>query len=454
MEKNVEKSTFGITAKDKIGYGMGDLGMQCVFGLISSVLQKYYTDMLKIPIASVMVLFIAARVWDAVNDPLWGMVVDSRPRHAKGRYRRWIQYLSVPMALSCVLMFVKIPGLSVTGYLIWASITYVGFGMIYTGVNVPYGSMASVVTSSDSERSSLSVFRSAFSAIGGAAGMVLISLCYVKEDGVKVMSYPKIIIGVSIIAFIAAVACFVCYGLSKERVDTMPKQKKSGKEVWSVVFKTVKSWPFAAVSLSAMCFLAGDVFSQSYNSYLFAYYFNTPELTILPSICRYVPVVFVMLFVGKWIKKIGRKEICAAGTLLAGIANLVLYFMHTTNPYVYLALCFVSGIGYAFMFLQVWALATEVIDYNTVKFGITDTAISYSVFSLIRKLGHAVAAILVNASLLKIGYSTENLTSGTLNRMYDDSVLIPAVLYILVFVLLAFFYPLNKKRLAELQKSK
>ena len=448
------EKTYGITAKDKFGYAMGDLGMQFVFGLIQSVLQKYYTDLLKIPVALVMVLFIAARVWDAVNDPLWGMFVDSRPKNSKGRYRRWVKYLCIPMAVSAVLLFVKLPGLSPAGYFLWACFTYVGFGMIYTGVNVPYGSMASVITSSDSERSSLSVFRSVGSAVGTVPAIVLISLCYVNIDGKKTMSYPKILTGVIIISFCSVIACLLCNRWTTERIDSTPKEKRPLGEVWKTVFKILKCRPFIIASLCALLLLAASVFGQSYYSYLFACYFDAPALTMLPSVCQYIPVAFVMIFVGKWIKKFGRKELCAMGMLLAGLSNLVLFFVQTVNPWFFLIMCFISGIGNAFMFLQVWALATEVIDYNKIRNGINDEAISYSVFSFIRKLGHVAAGILVNASLLQIGYSTENLTPEALHGMYNDSVLIPAVLYILVALLLWFAYPLNKKELQKLQEEK
>ena len=98
----------------------------------------------------------------------------------------------------------------------------------------------------------------------------------------------------------------------------------------------------------------------------------------------------------------------------------------------------------------IWALATEVIDYNEIVLGIEERAISYSLFSFIRKLGHAVAAVFVNASLMKIGYSVDQVTEESLKGMYASSVLIPALLFLGAFVLLMFFYPLNKERVAQL----
>ena len=182
MENSYISRTSGIGAKDKIGYAMGDVASLLVFGLVQSVLQKYYTDVLGIGVVSIMLMFIVARVWDAINDPIWGRIVDSIPAAADGRYRRWMKTLAVPVALSAVLMFVKIPGLSERGYLIYAYVTYILFGMLYTGINIPYGSMAQVITSDERERSSLSIFRSMGSTFGAFPAMVLISFCYVKLE--------------------------------------------------------------------------------------------------------------------------------------------------------------------------------------------------------------------------------------------------------------------------------
>ena len=434
----------GITCKDKWGYMCGDLGMQFVFGLIASVLQKYYTDVLQIPIAMIMMLFIVARIWDAVNDPLWGTFVDMRPVHPKGRYRRWILYVSLPLTAATILMFVRIPGLSVTGYFIYACVTYIGFGMIYTGMNVPYGSLASVITEDDGERGSLSVFRSVGSALGTVPAMLLIMFCYEKVDGVKVMSYQRILIGVIGISIAAGLICLLCYRWTTERVVSAAKDRAEKGSTKNAVLSILKSRPFVVLSASAMLFLAASVFSQSYYTYLADKYFDMPSLSMLAMVCQYLPVALIMGFVGKLNRRFGRKELCAAGMLECGLVYLLLYLLQTQNPWLFLGLCLLAGIGNAFMFLQIWALATEVIDYNEKMLGIEERAISYSLFSFIRKLGHAVAAVFVNASLMSIGYRVDNLTAESLKGMYDSSVLIPAILFLAAFALLAFFYPLNK----------
>lgn len=459
MEQSYISRTSGIGKKDKIGYAMGDVGSLLVFGLVQSVLQKYYTDVMGIGVVSIMFMFVVARIWDAVNDPVWGYVVDSMPVNKDGRYRRWLKLLAVPVAVSAVLMFIKIPGLSENGYLVYAYVTYILFGMLYTGINIPYGSLAQVITSDERERSSLSVFRSMGSTFGAVPAMALISLCYVKNaEGVSVMSYQKILIGVIVIAVLSVCAYLLSYRWTKERVVTQPVPREKGK-VLRVLKILLKSRPFVAVCLVGMLFLAAQMFSTSYFTYLFDYYFHAPALVMMPTMCQYMPVGIIMLFAGKLGSKFGRRDLCAYGMLLTGLCNLILFVMGTKSVWLYLLVLLLSGIGNAFLFLLIWAIATDAIDYNEVTCGLHDEATSYAVFTFMRKLGQTVAAILVNMALLRIGYqdnvlNTANITESTLDSMYADSVLIPAVLYLLIFVILRFVYPLGKKKIEELQQRK
>ena len=459
MEESYISRTSGIGTRDKIGYAMGDLASLLVFGLVQSVLQKYYTDVLGIGVVSIMVMFIIARIWDAINDPLWGRIIDRIEPAPDGRYRRWLKSLAVPVAISAVLMFVKIPGLSSGGYLAYAYVTYILFGMLYTGINIPYGSLAQVITSDDRERSSLSVFRSIGSTFGAMPAMLLISFCYVKSDsGVSVMSYSKILTGVVIISVFSVLAYLLCYRWTTERVPTKPAPKEKG-QTWKVIKILLHSRPYMAVCFVGMLFLAAQMFSQSYYTYLFNYYFNKPGLSMMPTVCQYLPVAVIMLFAGKLGARFGRRDVCAYGMLLAGVCNLALYLVGGTNVWMFLAVCLLSGIGNAFIFLLVWAIATDAIDYNEVNYGLHDEATSYAFFTFMRKLGQTIAAILVNLALLRIGYTdnvlnTANITDSTLNMMFTDSVLIPAVLYFLIFFILRFMYPLGKKKIDELRIEK
>ena len=462
MDNSYISRTSGIRGKDKIGYAMGDLASLLVFGLTQSVLNKYYTDVLEISVLSVMIMTIVARIWDAVNDPIWGRIIDGAKKYPDGRYRHWIKVFSVPTALAAVLMFADVRGFSAGGRVIWIYVTYILFGMLYTCINIPFGSLAQEITSDDKERSSLSVFRSIGSTFGAMPAMVLASVCYVTlADGKKQMDFSRVFIGACIIALFSILFYFLCYRWSKERVDTNPSVREKG-QTRKVIKTLLKSRPFMAVSLASMLFLAAQMFGQGYNSYLFHHYFNKPGLTMLPTVFQYLPVAVIMFFASRLGNKYGRREICSWGILLAAVFYLALFVLALfgiTPVWLYLAACLMSGIGTAFIFLLVWVLATDAIDYNTVTYGLNDEATSYAFYSFMRKLGTTVATILINVPLLRIGYNgselkTEGLSASALKSMYNFSVMIPAVLFLLVYVILRYMYPLSKQRIEELQLQK
>ena len=119
----------------------------------------YYTDVFHISAATVGALFLVARLWDAVADVTWGRFIDTRKAGKNGKFKPWIFRMSFPLVISGVLMFVHIPGMSDGFYLAYAFVTYILWGTLYSTVNIPYGSMASVITSDPVERTTLSTYR-------------------------------------------------------------------------------------------------------------------------------------------------------------------------------------------------------------------------------------------------------------------------------------------------------
>ena len=475
MEQSYISRTSGIRMKDKIGYAFGDLASCLVFGLTQSVLNKFYTDALEISVLSVMIMTIVARVWDAINDPIWGRLIDGAKVCPDGRYRHWLKVFALPVAVATVLMFLNVKSFTMTWRTVWIYFTYMLFCMLYTCINIPYGSMAQVITSSDKERSSLSVFRSIGSTFGAMPAMLLASFCYVKaldangqeildkvtNKPMKVMSPTITLIGVAVIAVLSVVFYFLCYRWSKERVASQPAERAKG-QTMKIVKTLLKSRPFMAVSVASMLFLAAQMFGQGYNTYLFDKFFNKQGLTMLPTVFQYLPVAVIMFFATKMGNKFGRREVCSYGVLAAAVFYLILFVLalfKVANVWLYLAANLVAGIGTAFIFLLIWALASDAIDYNKVIYGINDDATSYAFYSFMRKLGQTVATVLINVPLLIIGYEgsklkTESLGKPQLWTMYNYSVMIPAVLFLLVFIILRFVYPLSKSRIDKLQIEK
>ncbi|MBR0081617.1 MAG: MFS transporter [Clostridia bacterium] len=469
--------TSGLKAKDYIGYGMIDAAGCLIFSLVTTLLQKYYTDILHLSPLFIMLMFIAARIWDAINDPIMGRIADTAKPGRFGRYRPWILYAAAPLAVCGVLMFVRLPSMGepdrVLFTCVYATLTYILFGMAYTMLQIPFGSLASVVTTDDRERSKLSVFRSIGAALGSIPVLLIASFAYAKrldETGAPILGengkaltdlqYRPVLIGVIIMSVCSLALLIVAFLLNRERVKTKPQAKEKG-ATGRAVKLLFQNRAFVAISLISMLLLSGQMFTQSFYTYLFDDYFHANWMNLATQACTYSPMLVFMFFLPNLTRKLGKKEVCAVGVTAAAAANLVLFFLRDLEPgklmWVFLVMNFVSGCGLTTLVMQLWAMVTDSTDDIEVKTGSRDTGTAYSVFNFFRKIGQVLAAICVNGALLGMHYRYEKgavQTPENLKIMYDLATLIPAVLFGVMALLLFVVYPLSRRKVAELQERK
>lgn len=409
-----EKSlTHGIKLKDKIGYAMGDMGGLLTFSLIGAFQNKFYTDALGISPDKIVVLILVARIWDAINDPLWGAFIQSRKPRPQGQFRPWILSFSIPLAVCAALMFFKIPGLTETKYLIYAYITYILYGMMYTAVNIPYGSLASVITDDELERSSLSMWRSIGAGVGGLPGTIILPMIvytvtgkYANGTNIQALDENKLFWCVLVLSAVSVLVYFIHYKLTKERIA--PQKKEKNYNALETLKALVKNRAFVMICLASMLLIAFQFYYQSTFTYLFTDYFGKPGMYAFVTVCTYLPMAIFIPVMNKLIKKFGKKELCAVGMAFAAVSSLVLFILRGTslshNVYVFLAFTFFSGLGQTFLVLEVWALVMDVIDYHEVRTGKREEGMAYAFFSFTRKLGQTLAGVGLNVLLAAIHY--------------------------------------------------
>ncbi|MBR4428390.1 MAG: MFS transporter, partial [Clostridia bacterium] len=201
-----------INLKEALGYMFGDLGNLLNLTFVSTYLKVFYTDCL-LPghgasatriSTDLTVLFLVIRLWDAINDPLWGLLVDRRRPSKNGKFRPYMRSVAFPLAASVVLCFLNIQN-SVSSYgllLAFAYITYCLYGMMYTGMNIPYGSLASAITDDPEGRTLLSTTRSVGAGVGGAA-VTLVAQKLIYDDGVALNPKKTFVAAVVLAAFAA-----------------------------------------------------------------------------------------------------------------------------------------------------------------------------------------------------------------------------------------------------------
>lgn len=458
-----------IGIKEGMGYMLGDAGNLFVLTYVSSFLKVFYTDVLKIAESKVASLFLVTRLWDAINDPMWGYIVARKKPNADGKFRPYLKWVSVPLGISAMLCFVDFSRFTSnqTLILLCAYVTYIMFGMLYTGMNIPFGSLASVITDDPEGRTLLSTFRSIGGGVGGAAPLLVAPLVIYKvtgtnAEGMEIKSADAggmltfgVIMGVLAIIFYMA-----CFKTTRERVPSEQDPKVDMKKTY---LGMLKSRPFVSAALAGIL-ISGQLQFASLNQYLYKNYFENTNLSIVGTIANYLPMVILILFMPKLVKRFGKKELCGFGTFFSALASILMFFIVpkldriTTGPAVFMLFLFIIGFGYSFVSITNWAVVADVIDYQEYKTGLRSESAIYAVYTFCRKLGQTAAD---SGGLLLLsrvaGYDGATMGSrgyipGVGEGILFVCTLIPAIVYTLVFVLMQFAYPLDKKRLEPVYK--
>ncbi|MCR4798442.1 MAG: glycoside-pentoside-hexuronide (GPH):cation symporter [Lachnospiraceae bacterium] len=451
-----------LSGKNIIGYALGDTGGVLAFGVISTFLNVYYTDVFGIDPAKLTILFLVARLWDAINDPMMGAFVDSRKPNPAGRFRPWVYRFSWFMMASLILLFLPINDIfpNFSHYLIYAYITYIFYGMMYTGVNIPYGSMATVMTRDIKERSTLSMARTFGAGIGQMAGSVILPLVVYStaSNGAKYLDQHKMFFAIIVIVLLQFIAYQLNYRLTKETVIAPAKEK--GDTVFTVLGSLVKNRPFVTLSLASMLLIAGNMYSNTANTYLFKNYYEAPGMQAMVPVATYLPMALFMPFLNKLVLKFGKKELCAFGAYLAAAMYLIMYFVKLPSATLFLACLFVTGIGLTFFTMEVWAIVSDAIDYQDKLTGKREEGTSYAIFSFFRKMGQTIAGVSFNALLAGIGYVAATAGSNEVviqtaevkSGIYTLATLLPFIMYLLMALLLHFGYTLGKNEVIALNE--
>ena len=483
-EKPVNEHPNKIGVKEAAGYTIAEAGNMFNLTYISSYLKIFMTDVLKIAPAKAGLMFIITRLWDCINDPIWGAMVAKKPPVKDGKFRPYLKWVALPLGLSTILCFMPYDRLTSnsTILLIICYIAYIFYGMMYTGMNIPFGSLASVITDDPNGRNLLSTFRSIGSGIGGAvvsliAPMVIYTAKMTQDaDGnltevidqttgkvVEVADGNKMFIFGLIMGILSIVFYLWGYKTTKERVPSEAEPQMDFKKTY---LGLLKSRPFVTVALAGVL-ISGQLQFNSFNAYLYKNYFTNTSLSILGTICNYLPMVCLVLFTPKLSAKFGKKELCGKFSIIAAITSVVLAIcannqgiIDKLNPgtgifpaWMFMAALLLIGFGYTFVSLTCWAVVMDVIDYQEYSTGIRNESAVYAVYTFSRKLGQTIAD---GAGLFLLqwakydsetagnGFITEN---GTSKKIMLICTIIPAVVYTGVWLLMRFGYPLTKERL-------
>ncbi len=498
---------FGI--RDKVAYAAGDLGCNMSFSLKGTV-QTFWLVFMMLETGLLSVLLLLVQIWDAVNDPLIGTLIDNDKRKYKyGKFKTYIFIGACGLLVGGAAVFLPFPKaplvlkaiLFVLGYIVWDA--------FYTIANVPYGSMLSVVTDDVGERAQLSTWRSIGSMIGNILPSVLLPMLIWQKvtydgttsfldrieipEGAQEMFSPdkfhsnpvtgeaytagaevlspltgkpleillgeRVFLAALIMGIIGFLAFMLMLKLTTIRVDESTVKTNEGGEKFNILAafgKFMKNRPAVGATLAAMGMFLGMNAATTANTIMFATYFNMASLSGLVQMIGFLPMFLFMPFITKIVNKYGKKEASVFGTMLSLVGGVIMFIFPLIKDVklalvVYLAGLVVFGVGMGVYTCVSWAMMGDAIDYNEWKFGTREEGTVYSLHSFFRKLAQGVGPSMVLLIMGVLGYEAKYGTIGQSATTAHNMCWLVAGLYffsaVLQFIGLAVIYNLDKKTL-------
>ena len=449
-KEETKQRKFGM--QDKVGYMLGDVSSTLLFNFIGSYLLVFYTDVFGISGAAVGTLMVVSRVLDTITDPIMGVIVDKRKRTKDGKFRPYLKYMGIPLGIFTILTFLVIPNMPQGMKLPYAYITYIGFGIAYTVINIPYGSLASVMTKNSVERTQLSTWRS----LSGIIAMPILLLLTPKLIFNSSGSFsPKgFFIAAVLYAIIANIGFRLCYNMTTERVVNEVKEDTKKVSLGETLKTLLKNRALMGLIISSLGTLTAMFIPASLNAYLFKDYFKAPGMLGLSGLIPMVSIFIILPLSGKLVAKFGKKNIAVYSSLICVVFYAILFFFPSKNPWIYIILTTLSGLGSGLYGMIIWALVGDVIDYQEYLSGKREEGVVYATYSLCRKLVQAIVGGICAFSLSMIGYKSgvATQTPEVADGIRNIIILVPLIGYAFGAVCLKFIYNLNKKTLNEVNE--
>ena len=457
--ENKKLRPFGM--RDKLGYMFGDFGNDFTFILSTMILSKFYTDVMGIGAGVVGTIMMLARFVDAVTDVTMGRICDRSKITPAGKFKPWLLRMCVPVAIASFLMYQSgLAGLSTNVKIAYLAITYILWGSItYTGINIPYGSMASAVSADPGDRQSLSTFRTMGGMLAGMViGIGLPLIAYEKVtlvDGTvkETLIGSKVTLAAGIFSILAILCYLLCYKLVTERVVVEnTNDGNKGPSVGQMIKSALTNRALISIIVASVVMLLAQLTMQNMAAYIYPDYYNNATAQSASTMLMMVGMIAAAVFAKPLAKKFGKAEVSVVSNLFAAVVMIVIWVIKPANVWIYCGLQMLCWLGLGVFSMVSWALITDVIDYSELKNGVREDGSVYAMYSFARKLGQALAAGISGWLLEWIGYNAEAASAGmtqtpqVLDGIFHISTLVPAVGFALLALVLWFWYPLHKKQ--------
>ena len=444
--------------RDCLAYAAGDFGCNMSFAL-KGTMAIFWTQAMRMDTALYAILLLVVQIWDAINDPLIGSIIDNdkRRKYKRGKFLAYIWLGSIGLLFAGALCFVPIKFdydwpkaiIFVAGYILWDA--------FYTIANVPYGSLLGLISADTADRASLSAWRSVGSLVGNMIPMILLPMLIYDSN--------NNIIGnrVFIIALIMGVAGFIAFQFMirnttirvDENVQVSEEQKKFN--IFKAMGNFIKNRPAVGATVAAMGMFIGMQAASTAVTVMFQSYFKNVAISGIISMFAMIPIVAFTPLARKLVVKYGKKELSVIGSICSVVACVIMLIAPITPDgtglVIYIVCQLLNSLGMGIYSTVSWSMMGDAIDYNEWKYGVREEGTVYSLHSFFRKLAQGLGPSAALLIMVALGYSEINggnqLFSVALNMRY-----LVAGLYlfaaVMQFVGLALIYNLDKKTLGKM----
>ena len=481
--------------RDKLAYAAGDLGCNMSFALKGTV-QTFWLVYMMLETGLLSILLLLVQIWDAVNDPLIGSLIDNDKRKYKmGKFKTYILIGACGLLIAGAAVFLPFPNASVVVKAILFVLGYIVWDACYTVANVPYGSMLSLITEDAGERAELSTWRSIGSMFGNILPTIILPMLIwqkVTYDGTGnyhtnpltgeayKMGDPvldpltgkqfenllgeRVFFAALIMGVIGFIAFIFMIKTTTIRVDENTVKTNEGGEKINIISafgKFMKNRPAVGATVAAMGMFLGMQSAATANTIMFATYFNQASMSGVVQMIGFLPMLIFLPFIKKLVNKFGKKEASVYGTIVSVVGGAIMMIFPTienrdTALIIYLAGLVLFGIGMGVYTCVSWAMMGDAIDYNEWKFGTREEGTVYSLHSFFRKLAQGVGPSAVLAIMGLLGYVSELGTIGQSPETAHNMCWLVAGLYlfsaVVQFIGIAVIYNLDKKTLETMNK--
>lgn len=444
MNKHNTAATGSISFREKVAYGVGDIGFNFYWANISAFLLIFYTDVFGISAAAAGTMMLVTKIVDAFTDPMMGAIAD-RTKSRFGKFRPYILWLALPMAAAGVLTY-STPDISEGGKLIWAYATYTLMMLIYTAINIPYSALSGVMTADSQQRTTLISFRF----IGGFTGGILVT--YLTPKLVPWLGQGDDVLGwqltMAIFGVAAALMFLTTFWFTRERIEPINQIPESA---WRDITDLKDNKPWLVLFALALIIMICITMRAGSGVYYFKYFVQRPEL-----VGEFLSSYMFALALGAactplMTRFIDKKRLMILLMSLTGVLSISLYFVQAQQVGLIFAINLAIGFVLGPKSPLAFSMYADTADYNEWRTGRRATAMTFSAATFSQKLGGAIASAAIGWLLALLGYVANEQQSAA---SQDGIVLLISVIPGVIALLSAFvmrFYSLDNLQLAKIQ---